>query len=506
MKKGLVYIVGAGPGDPGLITVKARAAIMSAEVVVYDRLINNEILGYAPENAELIYVGKSTQHHVASQDTINEVLVEKALENKTVVRLKGGDPFVFGRGGEEIACLSQRGIAFEYIPGITSAVAVPGYAGIPVTHRTCASSVSFITGHHRDGTDLSSVEWEHVAGMPGTLVFVMGVSNLPVIVDRLISCGKSSHTPAALVQKGTTPFQHTIQADLGTISDRAREEHCRPPAVLIVGEVVSLRDTIRWFDSKPLFAKTVLITRPKHQSGAAADMIRALGAEPVLMPVIDIKPVYDEAHMRRTFKELRNYDWVVFTSENAVDIFFNECVRAEADARAFGQSRVCAIGPKTAESLKHRGIYPDCVPSRYCAEGILEVLGPLVKKGQKVLLPRAGGARDLIKNELSQRGVQVDETILYEAVPAALDAEAVRSCLDSDIDYITFTSSSTVRAFMEIAGNERVQHLKSCSVAACIGPITAEIVCDYGFSNIIVAEEYTISGLVSTIAAHAGAH
>jgi uroporphyrinogen III methyltransferase/synthase len=497
---GKVFLVGAGPGDPGLITVAGAQALASADIVIYDRLANPRLLDLALDTAERVFAGKGTDAHTMSQDEINAALIEHARAGKTVVRLKGGDPFVFGRGGEEAEALAAAGIPFEVVPGISSAIAAPAYAGIPVTHRGVAASVAFVTGHEDPTKQESDVDWEKLATAVDTLVLLMGAGQLPEIVERLIAAGRSASTPAAVIEWGTLPRQRTITGTLSDIVSKAEAASIHPPAVAVVGEVVRLRDTIRWFDTKPLFGLRVLVTRTREQASELSRALAAAGAEPVELPAIKIVRRYDEAQLGRAVDALRDgaYAWVCFTSANAVDIFFDFLAFRSLDARAV-RAQVAAIGPGTAESLRARGITPDLVPAAYTAEGLASAFERIDVGGARVLLPRAEGAREMLVDALAKRGAQVDEVTLYVAAPPEdPDAEGLRRLRAGEIDIATFASSSTVRNLVALLAGD-IEPLRRYCIA-CIGPVTAATAEELlGRPPDIVAAEHTIEGLVQAL-------
>ncbi|MCH8051892.1 MAG: uroporphyrinogen-III C-methyltransferase, partial [Chloroflexi bacterium] len=483
MRKGVVYLVGAGPGDPGLITVAGLDRIREADVIVYDRLISERLLDYARADAELIYVGKvpgqvSGADVSHDQDAINQILADKAREGRRVVRLKGGDPFVFGRGGEEAEALRAAGIPFEIVPGVTSAVAVPAYAGIPVTHRGVAASFAVITGHEEPGKPESAIDWPHLATAVDTLVFLMGVKKLPEIVANLVANGRPETTPVAVIRWGTTPEQSTVTGTLADIAERVAEAGLTPPAITIVGEVVRLRETLSWFESRPLFGKRVLITRTRRQASNLARLLAAQGAIPVELPAIEIEPVADTTPLSAAIDRLRDggYAWCGFTSANAVELTFEHLAERSLDARSFGGTRVFAIGPATADALRSHGITADVVPDEYVAEAVVEAMRAHVSEGDAVLLPRAESARAELVSGLEAMGATVDEIAVYRAaVPSEPDPKTLASIREGRIDIVTFTSSSTVRNLLAILGPDAAA-LKGESrpLIACIGPITAE--------------------------------
>jgi uroporphyrinogen III methyltransferase/synthase len=497
---GFVSLVGAGPGDPDLITVGGAARLAAADVVVYDRLANPRLLALARPDAELIYVGKLPDRHTLLQHEINELLVERARAGQRVVRLKGGDPFVFGRGGEEAEALVAAGLPFEVLPGVTSAVAAPAYAGIPISHRGVASSFAVITGHEDPGKEWSSIDWPRLANGADTLVFLMGTGRLAEIAQRLVEHGRAPDTPTAVVEWGTLARQRTAVGTLASIAEDVRAAGIEPPAVTVVGEVVRLRDTLRWYDTRPLFGKRVLVTRTRHQASELSRALAAAGAEPVELPTIEVVPCADPAELARAIDDLRTsgYNWCVFTSANAVDIFLGHLRDAVLDARAFARARIAAIGPGTAEALERHGLRADVVPERYVAEGLLDALSSRVMRGQRVLLPRAHGAREALVGGLEAMGARVHELKLYESrVPERPDAEGLRMLRDGEIDIATFASSSSVRNLVAMLGGDAAP-LRRVRIAA-IGPVTAEAVRDAGLTPAVVADEYTIEGLVRAL-------
>jgi uroporphyrinogen III methyltransferase/synthase len=500
MTNGKVYLIGAGPGDPGLFTLKGRELLENADVVVYDRLVGDRILAFASPKAELIYVGKISGQHALSQDQINELLVEKASQGKNVARLKGGDPFLFGRGGEEALFVREHGIEFEVVPGVTSAIAVPAYAGIPVTHRDATSSFAVITGHEKPDKTTSSIKWKEIANGIGTLVFLMGVENLGFIADNLIKNGRNPNTPVALVRWGTLPEQEVLTGTLENIVKKVEESSFKPPAIIIVGEVVDLRHDLNWIEKKPLWGKKIVVTRSRKQASILADRIIDLGGEAIEFPTIEISKEPDLSELYNCFNHIEDYSWIIFTSVNSVDIFFEELRSQGLDIRDLKGINICAIGPATKEQLQLKGLQVDIIPKEYRAEGIIEELEKKVQVGQMVLLPRARGARGILPESIRQMGVQVDEVFLYQAVPSARISENTRnSIINGQVDLITFTSSSTVNNFVTMVGNQNIGNIASQVKVACIGPITAETARQNGFTVDIVANQYTIDGLIEAI-------
>ncbi|MDR7866973.1 MAG: uroporphyrinogen-III C-methyltransferase [Sporomusaceae bacterium] len=499
MNKGMVYLVGAGPGDYKLISVKGQECIAKADCLVYDRLADDRLLAYAREGVELIYVGKASSDHTLSQDGINALLVAKAQEGKTVVRLKGGDPFVFGRGGEEALELVAAGIPFEVVPGVTSAIAVPAYAGIPVTHRGIATSFAVVTGHEDPAKTESSLRWDKLAHGADTLVFLMGVENLPYITAKLIEHGRSPATPAAVIRWGTKPEQEVLVTTIGTAAADVAARGLKPPAIFLVGEVAALRDKLAWFDKRPLFGQKVLVTRAREQASILTAALEELGAECIEAPAIKIVPPESYAALDAAIGALDAYDWLIFTSANGVDHFFARLREAGRDARALGGRKVAAIGAATAERLRRHGILADIVPAEFRAEGIIAALENLVKPGMKVLIPRAEVARDILPEKLRELGAAVDVVTAYRTVSGGSDGQGLAARLSAGaIDLVTFTSSSTVTNLLDLLG-EGGPALVAKAKVACIGPITAATCLDKGIKPDIVADEFTIAGLVEAI-------
>ncbi|HZP57770.1 MAG TPA: uroporphyrinogen-III C-methyltransferase [Dehalococcoidia bacterium] len=499
MSTGFVSLVGAGPGDPDLITAGGADRLRRADVVVYDRLAHRRLLAYAPAGAELVDAGKAPDRHTLTQDEINDVLVRKAREGKRVVRLKGGDPFVFGRGGEEAEALAAAGVPFEVLPGVTSAVAAPAYAGIPVTHRGVASSFAVITGHEDPAKDESAIDWERLAGGVDTLVFLMGTRRLGEIAQRLIDAGRDGATPAAVVEWGTLARQRTVTAPLRDIAQAVEAAGIGPPAVTVVGDVVRLRDHLRWFDNRPLFGKKVLVTRTRQQASELSRALAAMGAEPVELPTLAIVERCDATYLSACIDALRTagYAWVIFTSANGVDIFLRHLHDAGLDARAFGRTRIAAIGEGTAAALARHGLRADVVPGRFVAEALADALEARVVRGQRVLLPRAEDARDLLVDRLEARGAAVDNLTLYRAdVPAEPDAEALALLRAGAIDAVAFASSSAVRNLAAMLGD--IEPLRRTAVVA-IGPVTAATVRELGIEPHAVASRHDIAGLAEAV-------
>ncbi len=499
MKAGKVYLVGAGPGDPRLISVKGVDCLKEADVIVYDRLLDEGLLEATSPEAERIYVGKTAGEHTNKpQDEINRLLVTRAKEGKTVVRLKGGDPFVLGRGGEEAAILVQNGIPFEVIPGVTSAIAVPAYAGIPVTHRGLASSFAVITGHQDPRKDSSGINWEKLTNGVDTLIFLMGMKNLPEIVAKLMEYGRPPNTPIAVIKEGTRPEQETVVGSLEDIVAKAEEYRLTAPAVIVVGNVVTLREKLRWFDNRPLFGKRILVTRARRQASTLSRLLAERGAQPIELPAIDIQTVADFGELDQAISNLEHYQWIIFTSVNGVAAFWQRLHNLKWDGRALSGLRIGAIGPATAQALETKGIIPDYVPEVYTSEGIIAGLKNHNIVGQHFLLPRADIADKELVQGISGLGASVHEVTTYQTVPAAeAITQAKQMIVSGEVDVITFTSSSTVSNLLAAFGEEPLA-INSAKVA-CIGPKTAGTATRVGLKVDIMAGEQTIPGLVTAI-------
>lgn len=500
MNNGIVFLVGAGPGDPGLLTLRAAAALARADVLLYDALASDATVAMARPACERIFVGKRGGNHAMPQEQIEELMVEKAREGKTVVRLKGGDPLVFGRGGEEAQRLHAHGIPFEIVPGISSAIAAPAYAGIPVTHREYNTAFTIATGHEDPTKPESTIDWAKLADPHRTLVLLMAMGNLDAIARRLIEHGLTADTPVAVIQDGTRPTQRTVTGTLESIADLVRSAGLQAPAIVIVGEVVQLRDELRWFDRTALFGKRILITRPAHQAAEFARALYARGVEPVLGSTIAIVPPDDIHAAHRAIDELASYGWLVFTSQNGVDAFFARLASLDADARYVGTTKVAAIGAKTAERLREHGIRADLVPSAYISEEIGRALIEATRDGERILIYRAQEARDVLPEMLEDAGRAPTVVAAYKTI---FDVDPhFREKVES-ADVLTFTSASTVRGFIELlGGNERAVTAARGRLVACIGPITAEAAEGAGLHVDVVADVYTTEGLLDALEAH----
>ncbi len=503
-KSGKVYLVGAGPGDPGLLTLKGKECLEQADVVLYDYLANPVLLQYAPATAQRLYIGRRGRGQYQDQADINRLLVERAKEGKVVVRLKGGDPFVFGRGGEEAEAMAAAGIEFEIVSGVTAAVAVPSYAGIPVTHRTLASMVTFVTGQEGPTKPATLLEWPKLANVSGTLVFMMGMKNLASIVAHLLAEGRAPDTPVAAIRWGTKADQQTIVGSLADIVDKTEAAQLEPPTVIVVGEVVRLRGQLNWFEIKPLFGKRIVLTRAQEQAKEFSQLLAASGAEPVEVPTIQIVPPASWQAIDDAIIGLGTYQWLIFTSVNGVAPFMDRLQAAGKDARALAHLRLCAIGPRTAQELKTHGLTADLVPAEFQAEGVIAALAQVGIRGNRILIPRAEVAREILPKQLRELGAVVDVIPVYRTVVPAVDVVLLTQQLqDGRIAALTFTSSSTVRNFVELFGGpEAVKGLVRQVVIACIGPITARTVEEYGLTVTIMPTENTVPALADAIVKH----
>ena len=492
---GIVYIVGAGPGDKKLITLKGLECLQQADVVIYDLLLNDALLEHCPAHTEKIRA-PDPRIRTTRQAELNALLIQQAKAGKIVVRLKGGDPYIFGRGGEEAIALTEAGIPFEIVPGITAGIAASAYAGIPVTHRDYASSVAFVTGHSAALGQDSNIHWEHLATAVDTLVVYMGVAHLSQIVERLLTHGRSPQTPVSLVRVGTTPQQYVVQGTLADIAEKTAAVQLKSPAVIVIGEVNQLRAQLRWFDTKPLFGKRILVTRARAQASEFADLLEANGAEVIQFPTIEIHPIDIDPVAIPTPKES---DWVIFTSVNAVEIFFERLREIGLDARAFGTSKICAVGPKTVEALNRIGIYPDFVPSN--ARGSVVAAEIEDVQGKTILLPRAKIATPDLPNGLRKRGARVEEIPIYDTVKVQNESSQIieAELLEGRIDFVTFTSSSTVLNFLEMFPTRTAKELLTNVQVAVIGPTTEATATQHGVRVDVVAKEASIESLVEAI-------
>jgi uroporphyrinogen III methyltransferase / synthase len=500
LTQGIVYLIGAGPGDPGLITVKGLECLRKADVVVYDYLANPVFLREAPAAAERLYVGKQSGRHHSSQEEINRLLATKAREGKVVARLKGGDPYVFGRGGEEALYLHQADIPFEVIPGVTSGFAAAAYAGIPLTHRDYTTSLGLITGHENPEKKMSSLDWEKLATGVGTLVFYMGMTNLPLIARELMAHGRPADTPIAIVRWATTPRQQTLTATLEDIVEKAATADIKPPAIIIVGTVVELREQLRWFDNRPLFGKRILITRAADQAGEFTAPLEALGAQVIESPTIQLVAPENWTEIDEAIARLSVFDWLILTSVNGVRFFFQRLTALGLDARALAACRLCAVGPKTVAAIAEHGLRTDLVAAEYQGEGVVAALREQNVTGKKILFPRADRARKVIPQGLAELGAQVVSPVAYRNVlPAALPTEAIDALEAGEVDVVTFTASSTVDNLAVLLGAERFTRLLSGVIIASIGPITSKTCRKLGLEVTIEPKEYTLAALTEEI-------
>ncbi len=492
---GIVYLVGAGPGDPGLMTVRSLDLIVAADVIVHDRLIPRDALAAARPDAELIYVGKEPGSASVAQDEIAKLLIKRARKGKIVVRLKGGDPFVFGRGGEEAEELAAAGIPFEVVPGVTAGVAGPAYAGIPVTHRDDASAVAFVTGHEDPDKGEGALDYDALARFPGTLVFYMGVKALPAIAERLIAAGRDAGEPSAVVERGTLPDQRTVVSTLGEIAGAASEAQIKAPAVTVVGPTAARRDRIAWLERRPLHGKRVVVTRARAQASQLARRLAALGAEPIELPAIRIEPRIDSKEVRRAVESLHSYAVVCLTSANGVHQLFEAMEAQGRDARALANATIAAIGPATAAALAEYAVLADVIPKESIAEALVEELSKLDLNGKPVLIARAAEAREVLPDALRERGADVDVVALYETVAERPSPEAIERAAGAD--YVTFTSSSTVHNLVEALPEDIAAGARIVS----IGPITSEAAREAGLTVHVEAERHDIDGLVEALLA-----
>ncbi len=503
-KPGKVYLVGAGPGDPGLITVRGKSLLERAEVVVYDYLASKKLLKHVPAGAELIYVGKKGGvKHTFTQEEINQILVDHVLAGKMVVRLKGGDPFIFGRGGEEVEKLHEAGAPFEVVPGVTSATAAATYAGIPITHRDYTASVSFITGHEDPSKENSNIDWSKLATGAGTLVIYMGIKNLPIIVANLIKYGRDSKTPVAVVRWASTPEQRSVVGTLETITQVVADSGIKPPALIIVGEVVKLRETVDWYEKRPLFSKKIIVTRTREQASELVAGLEEFGANCLEYSTINIKPVDSYSVLDEELERLNEYHWILFTSLNGVKYFFERLYSKGMDARDLKGPDLAVVGKSTADYLLQFGLNADLIPSVFTGEGLAEALLDQGVEGRNILIPRALLGREILPETLRGAGAQVTVAPVYQNCPAEVDKKSLRKELESgDIEMITFTSSSTVRNFLEMIdadSPEELQKILAGIKIAAIGPITGKTITDRGLQVDVQPEKHTIPGLIQAI-------
>lgn len=504
MSEGICYLVGAGPGDPGLMTLRGKECIETADVIVYDYLSNAEFLSWAKPGAEMIYAGKKAKDHAIPQGGINELLVEKAKEGKVVCRLKGGDPLVFGRGGEEAEELREAGVRFEFVPGISSSIAGPAYAGIPVTHRDHCSQLTIFTGHERPDKDGSSIDYQQIAEAPGTKVMLMGVERLPIITKSIIDAGGDPDLPVALVRWATTGQHRTIVGTLATIADIAEREDFKAPAVAVFGTVVNCREKLNWFENRPLRGKRVVVTRTRKQASRMSRMLRELGADVLEMPTIRISPVEgsEKEEFFRLVADVHTYDWLIFTSPNAVEYFFDAFYQFRDDARAIGGVRIAVVGPGTAAKLKEYHLATDLMPEKHVAEEIPAALEKEHGSLDNVMMlwVRGKEAGTEMSQQLNQAGAILDEAIAYETVPETDDPTgAVKRFREEGADIVTFTSGSTVEGFLDLGLD-----IPESTRIASIGPVTSETLRESGYEPDREAASSDIPGLVAAVVELAG--
>ena len=498
-KTGTVYLIGAGPGDRGLITVKGKKLLEKADVIVYDYLVNTDLLDFAKENAEIIYVGKKAGQKEMSQQRINALLVRKAKRFTTVARLKGGDPFIFGRGGEEAEYLQEKQVSFEIVPGVSSVSAVPAYGGISLTHRDFTSSFTVVTGHESPLKGKSNIPWEALSQV-GTIVFLMGVKNLKKNMLKLMGAGKSPDTPVAVITWGTYPVQTTLTGKIANISDLVnKRKDITSPGIVVVGEVVNLREKINWYESAPLFGKTVLVTRPKKQSESFINLLEAKGAQIISFPTIEIAPPRSFQALDSAINSISSYDWIIFTSVNGVTAFFKRLGELGKDIRVLYGAKIAAIGDITSQAVKNMGINVDLVPEDFRAEGLIKLFKNHNVNDTKILLPRAKIARDLLPQTLRNMGAQVNVVTAYiSKKPERRKTNIIRKLLNENkIDVLTFTSSSTASNFFELLPD--LKHQSKKPFIACIGPITAKTVREFGYKPRIIPKQYTVEDLANEI-------
>lgn len=496
LKTGLVYLVGAGPGDPDLLTLKGQKVLQEADVVIYDYLANPFLLRHLKKGAKQLYVGKEGSQHTLEQGEINSLIVKWARQGKMVVRLKGGDPFVFGRGGEEAEVLAARGVPFEIVPGITSAIAAPAYAGIPVTHRSATSTLAIVTGHLQESGD--TIDWEALSKM-GTVVLLMGLGTLEENMRRLIAAGRDPKTPVAVIRWGTRNDQQVVVGTLKDIFTKVCEAGLKPPVVTVVGDVVDLRKKISWFEKRPLFGRKILVTRSREQASELSKLLSDQGANAIEFPTIEIKPPQSFQPLDRAIRHLKEYEWLIFTSVNGVEAFFERLFFLKRDLRDFAGLSIAAIGPATAKAVEGYHLKVELVADEYKAEGLVRSLAKNKIKGTKFLIPRAAEARPVLVQELKRLGAKVDEVAAYQTVrPTSRRKELVQLLKGEKIDLITFASSSTVCNFMEILGKENRSLLKRIPIAS-IGPITTKTARELSLKVTIEPKKFTIPHLVGEI-------
>ncbi|MBU5314337.1 uroporphyrinogen-III C-methyltransferase [Tissierella carlieri] len=493
--KGKVYLIGAGPGDPGLITLKGSSYLKEADVVVYDRLASPRLLEDLKEGCRLIYVGKASKDHTKTQDEINEIIFQESNKGNIVARLKGGDPYVFGRGGEEAEYLYDRGIDFEVVPGVTSAIGGLAYAGIPITHRGIATSFHVITGHLKDENE--ELDWKALAALKGTLVFLMGVSNLQKITENLLKHGKSKETPAAIINWGTTPRQQVLEGNLSNIYEKALKEKIKPPSLIAIGDVVSLREKLNFYEKKPLLGENIVVTREKAHAIDTIKKIEKLGGNVISFPTIKLEEITPNKELEEAIKNISKYSYIVFTSVTGVDIFFKKLLELE-DIRTLAGIKIAAVGIKTANAIRKYGIIVDIIPEEFVAEDLIDKLKEVLTREDKVLIPRAKLGRQELVEELGKVSL-VDELVIYDTVKSKESKDEIMNAIeDLDSYYLLFTSSSTFANFVEILGNDSKIILDKGKIIS-IGPITTKTIEDEGYVVYRQAETYTVDGVLELL-------
>lgn len=498
-----VYLIGAGPGDPGLITVRGLQCLSSADVVLYDHLVSARLLRHARPEAEKIDVGRASPKPL-EQEAICYLLAEKAREGKIVARLKWGDPFVFDRGGAEALFLHEQGVRFEVVPGVPAGVAVPSYAGVPITYPGGGDTLTFVRGYEDSGDTRASVDWDSLARLDGTIVSYAGPEQLPQLLNALVAHGRPPQDSAVVVYDGTLPTQRTILGTLEEVAKSIKQSSDRRPGVLIVGRVAGLRDHLRWFDARPLFGTRVLVTRPREQAAELVDLVEAAGAEAIEAPMIRISPPDDYAPLDQACAHAGDFDWIIFASMNAVDAFLDRLLSGPRDLRALSGVKLCGVGTATAERLARRGLKVDLTPAEFRAEGVVAaVTGAVDVRGLRVLLPRADAGREVIADELRKLGADVTEVVAYKTIMVEPEREGepdvYRMLLERRIDVVTFTSPSAVRNFVRVLGTEPAADLLRPTVVASIGPVTAEAAAQFNIETTIVPAVYTVPAMVEAI-------
>jgi uroporphyrinogen III methyltransferase/synthase len=501
--KGKVFITGAGPGDEKLITVKALECLKIADVVIYDYLVNESLLKNCKTDCTKVYAGKKASNHTMEQEIINESIIRFALEGKTVVRLKGGDPYVFGRGGEEVLALHEKNIPFEVIPGVTAGIAVPAYAGIPVTHRDCGSVLTFITGHESIKKPGLDINWNALSKLNGTLVFYMGITNLPNITNKLMENGLSGQTPVALIRWGTTHKQQTLCGNLSDIVSKTVEAGFKPPALIVIGNSVNYREKLKWFEQKELFGKRILVTRSRKQTSALTQQLTDLGAEVIELPTIDILPCIEYSVLDNAILNIHSYQWIVFTSVNAVNYFMNRLLDTGKDTRFLYFNKIAAIGAETVSALSSFGIKCDLIPTQYSSKVVAQAFSSYgLDKGSKILIPTSETAHETLPSALSKMGAIVDCVPAYRNVMPSYEKEYLHNLFSRPFDLVTFTSSSTVSNLAELLKTNGMITCLSQLRGVSIGPATTRTAKEFNVNIVAEADPHTIAALVKTVVSY----